>query len=103
MMMHVSMVVFHAGSSRVKGGTAQTAGSAVGKAGRDSHDPPHSQTGSTHEQSLGISAVSLGRAPDRSNAPPTGADIALDALAEEEVAHSVRDLLEQHSKSPDRT
>ena len=49
------------------------------------------------EQGLGISAVSLGIAPDRSGDPPTGSDIALDALAEEEVAHSVRSLIEQHS------
>ena len=47
--------------------------------------------------------MSLGRAPDRSNDPPTGSDIALDALAEQEVAYSVRDLLKQHYKAPDKT
>ena len=61
------------------------------------------KTGSSAGQGLGISAVSLGRAPDRSVAPPTGSDIALDALAEEQVANSVRELLEQHGTSNDRT
>ncbi len=103
MIMSVSSFALHVGSSNWRGDASQTADSAVGKAGRDSLDAPHSQRSSAHEHSLGISAVSLGRAPDRSNAPPTGADIALDAMAEEEVAHSVRYLLEQQSKLPDRT
>ena len=47
--------------------------------------------------------MSLGKAPDRSKEPPTGSDIALDALAEEEVANAVRKILEQHSNPPDPT
>ncbi len=73
----------------------QTAGSEAGLPQLGSSIPQTMQSGS--EQGLGISAVSLGIAPDRSGDPPTGSDIALDALAEEEVAHSVRSLIEQHS------
>ncbi len=73
----------------------QAAGSVAGRPQLSSSVPETTHTRS--EQGLGISAVSLGIAPDRRSDPPTGSDIALDALAEEEVAHSVRSLLEQHS------
>ena len=63
----------------------------------------NAQTSSIPGQGMGISAVSLGKAPDRSKEPPTGSDIALDALAEEEVANAVCRILEQHSKPPEPT
>ena len=90
---------FHAGSSSSARENTHTHTQAVGNAASRPQkvNPVPQAMQSSSEQGLGISAVSLGIAPDRSSDPPTGSDIALDALAEEEVAHSVRGLLEQHS------
>lgn len=56
------------------------------------------ESGNSSEQlqPLPVSAVSLGLAPERSGGKtPTGADIALDALMEEEVAHSAQQFLKR--------
>ncbi|CAK0785402.1 hypothetical protein CVIRNUC_008611 [Coccomyxa viridis] len=73
---------------------------AAGMSSQNGSTASNAQTSSNPGQGMGISAVSLGKAPDRSKEPPTGSDIALDALAEEEVANAVRKILEQHSKPP---
>lgn len=44
-------------------------------------------------QPLPVSAVALGRAPSRADSTPTGADILLDALREQEVAHQAQQFL----------
>lgn len=82
---------------------AKLVGTAAGPSIQIKLTDSNAQSSNIPGQGMGISAVSLGKAPDRSKEPPTGSDIALDALAEEEVANAVRDILEQHSKTPDRT
>lgn len=44
-------------------------------------------------QPLPVSAVALGKAPSRADSTPTGADILLDALYEQEVAHQAQQFL----------
>jgi hypothetical protein len=52
-------------------------------------------------QALPLSAVSLGLAPERSGEKtPTGADIALDALLEEDVAHKAKHFLSRIPHGP---
>lgn len=80
---------------------AKSVDDAAGMSSRSKSTGSNAQASNVPGQGMGISAVSLGKAPDRSREPPTGSDIALDALAEEEVAHAVRKILEQHSKPPD--
>lgn len=46
-------------------------------------------------QPMPVSAVTAGRVPNRSSSIPTGADIMLDAIAEEEVAHQALRFLKQ--------
>jgi hypothetical protein len=46
-------------------------------------------------QPMPVSAVMAGMAPERGKTVPTGADIMLDALAEEDVAHKARQFLGQ--------
>ena len=44
-------------------------------------------------QPLPLSAVSIGKAPSRGDSTPTGSDILLDALQEEEVAAQAQQFL----------
>ena len=44
-------------------------------------------------QPLPVSAVALGKAPSRSESTPTGSDVLLDALHEQEVAHHAQQFL----------
>ena len=44
-------------------------------------------------QPLPVSAVALGKAPSRSDTTPSGSDILLDALHEQEVAHQAQQFL----------
>lgn len=44
-------------------------------------------------QPLPVSAVALGKAPSRSDTIPTGSDVLLDALYEQEVAHQAQQFL----------
>jgi hypothetical protein len=46
-------------------------------------------------QPMPVSAVAAGRVPDRSSTLPTGADIVMDALAEEDVAQQAALFLRQ--------
>eukprot|EP00884_Botryococcus_braunii_P005296 jgi/Botrbrau1/14768/Bobra.0284s0002.1 len=46
-------------------------------------------------QPMPVSAVMAGRVPDRSSSIPTGADIMLDAVAEEDVAHQALQFLKR--------
>lgn len=62
-----------------------------------------SEKTSSQLQPLPLSAVSLGLVPERSgDKTPTGADIALDALMEQEVAHSAQQFLKQSGQEQSR-
>ena len=57
--------------------------------------------GVANASALPVSAVAMGLAPERSGeGTPSGADIAMDALAEEEVAHMAQRFFEQQQLPP---
>lgn len=47
---------------------------------------------------LPLSAVSIGKAPSRADSTPTGSDILLDALQEEEVAAQAQQFLDSDQR-----
>jgi len=62
--------------------------------GELSHVAQPLQEPSEQLRPLPISAVALGKAPSRADSIPTGSDILLDALREEEVAAQAQQFLE---------
>lgn len=96
---HTGMATFGRGSPAFSPGMSQVAG--VARPAVDGNEDGSGGAGSSGiMQPMPVSAVMAGRAPNRSSTVPTGADIMLDALAEEEVARQAQRFLRQQPGWP---